>query len=256
MIKQDFEKITSALETRINECDKYLADIKTTDDLANKTLRDLSALRDFCKKESLVMTEIIMVDFYHIIGMGNLTAIQEAKFIKQIKKYMSFRTNIKSLASQLNTLSLDDLPEIPAKSKFKLKALCDLTLYSSKAAEEDSNTAFEETANVMDYAAARSEAATIAKAEAEAVKDIEVPKVAIDTQKNIIKINDIEWFLNKVATQVKGIDTADLVNKINSHGSKLGIQFLKGNCAEEPVVGIIMPGSMNTVKSILEMENK
>ena len=247
MIKQDFDKITTALETRISECKKYLTNIKTTDDLANMTLKDLAALREFCKKESAVMTEIIMVDFYHIIGMGNLTAIQEAKFIKQMKKYMSFRTNMKSLASQLNTLSLDDLPEIPAKSKFKLKALCDLTLYSSKEAEQDTNTAFEETAEVSDYKEASEQVAANKAIEERA------QKIIINDKARTIEINDVNYFISTVICNHGG-KADNVVKAIDGHKSALGVTFIAGSCAENKARGIML-GDMqvNTIRNILKM---
>jgi len=247
LIKESFDKITTALETRITECEKYLANIKTTEDLANMTLKDLSALREFCKKESAVMTEIIMVDFYHIIGMGNLTAIQEAKFIKQMKKYLSFRTNMKSLASQLNTLSLDDLPEIPAKSRFKLKALCDLTLYSSKEAEQDDSTAFEETATMADYGVAKMQIKDATNTE------VKTNAVEINPQTAVIQVNNVEWFINKVVSSVAGLKVDKVTSAINSHSKVLGIQFLSGNCAENVARGIVSPCSMSTVKRALGM---
>ncbi len=247
MIKQDFDKITTALETRINECEKYLANIKTTDDLANMTLKDLAALREFCKNESAVMTEIIMVDFYHIIGMGNLTAIQEAKFIKQMKKYMSFRTNMKSLASQLNTLSLDDLPEIPAKSKFKLKALCDLTLYSSKEAEADANTAFEETAEVLDYKEARDQVAANKAVEEQA------QKIIINDKTRTIEINDVNYFVSTVVNN-HGAKVDNVMKAIDEHKSVVGVTFITGSCAENKAKGIMSGSSqVNTIRHILKM---
>ena len=90
------------------------------------------------------MTKIAMVDLYHSIGMGDLSVPQMMKFIFLMKAYLAYRPNIKSISKGFD--SITELPKIPVKTKFKLLALCDLTLTVGE--DED---AFEDNATVDDY---------------------------------------------------------------------------------------------------------
>lgn len=135
MVKENFDKLITALDLRINNCKHNLSAIKTTVDLELLTIAQARDLKAFCIKELDTMTKILMVDLYHIIGMGDLTPIQMMKFIYKIKQYAEFRPDVKAIASQLN--SIEVLPKIPTKTKFKLLALCDLTLYSGTGEETE-----------------------------------------------------------------------------------------------------------------------
>ena len=78
------------------------------------------------------MTEIAMVDSYHIIGMGNLSAVQSTQFTKLLNKYLSYRSDIKAIS---NLGEISNLPKLPTISKFKLLQLGDITLVSQMRGE-------------------------------------------------------------------------------------------------------------------------
>ena len=144
MKKEEFDLVISALQERLDNCEKYLGKIKTTEDLKNITIGQALELRDFCVAEVEKMTKIAMVDLYHIIGMGDLSVPQMMKFVFMMKVYLAYRPNIKSISKGLD--SITELPKIPVKTKFKLLALCDLTLTVGEGEE-----AFEDNATIDDY---------------------------------------------------------------------------------------------------------
>ena len=144
MKKEEFDLVISALQERLDNCEKYLGEIQTTEDLKNITIGQALELKDFCVAEVEKMTKIAMVDLYHIIGMGDLSVPQMMKFIFLMKAYLSYRPNIKSISKGFD--SMTNLPKIPVKTKFKLLALCDLTLTVGEDEE-----AFEDNATIDEY---------------------------------------------------------------------------------------------------------
>lgn len=144
MKKEEFDLVIGALQERLDNCEKYLGEIKTTEDLKNITIGQALELRDFCVAEVEKMTKIVMVDLYHIIGMGDLSVPQMMKFVFMMKAYLAYRPNIKSISKGFD--SITELPKIPVKTKFKLLALCDLTLTAGEGEE-----AFEDNATIDDY---------------------------------------------------------------------------------------------------------
>ena len=144
MKKEEFDLVISALQERLDNCEKYLGEIQTTEDLKNITIKQALELKDFCVAEVEKMTKIAMVDLYHIIGMGDLSVPQMMKFVFLMKAYLAYRPNIKSISKGFD--SMTNLPKIPVKTKFKLLALCDLTLTVGEDEE-----AFEDNATVDEY---------------------------------------------------------------------------------------------------------
>ena len=144
MKKEEFDLVISALQERLDNCEKYLGEIKTTEDLKSITIGQALELRDFCVAEVEKMTKIAMVDLYHIIGMGDLSVPQMMKFVFMMKAYLAYRPNIKSISKGFD--SMTNLPKIPVKTKFKLLALCDLTLTAGEDEE-----AFEDNATIDEY---------------------------------------------------------------------------------------------------------
>ena len=144
MKKEEFDLVIGALQERVDNCEKYLGEIKTTEDLKNITIGQALELRDFCVAEVEKMTKIAMVDLYHIIGMGDLSVPQMMKFVFMMKAYLAYRPNIKSISKGFD--SMTELPKIPVKTKFKLLALCDLTLTVGEDEE-----AFEDNATIDEY---------------------------------------------------------------------------------------------------------
>ena len=126
MKKEQFDIIMNALETRITSCKIHLDDIHTTKDLSAITLARAAELKKFCIEEEAVMTNIVMVDLYHIIGMGNLSPTQMMKFTYTIQEYLEYRPIVKSIVKHLD--SIMKLPKIPVKTQYKLQGLGGLTL--------------------------------------------------------------------------------------------------------------------------------
>ena len=126
MKKELFEEIIGSLEARRKLCFEHLGAIHTTDDLKELSLAKAAELKRFCIEEVEVMTKIVMVDLYHIIGMGNLSPTQMMEFTYKMKDYLSYRPRIKVLAQHLSTI--EDLPTLPVTTKFKLLGLGDVTL--------------------------------------------------------------------------------------------------------------------------------
>lgn len=157
MNKATFETIKASLEERVNICKTHLDHIITTEDLKNITVSEAQELKAWAKQESAIMTEIVMVDFYHIIGMGELTVTQTNLFIKLIKEYMSYRSDLKTIGAHL---SLDNLPNLPSVSEFTLKRLGDITLTSKVRGRTKAATVIVETSGVEDYSNACQELAS------------------------------------------------------------------------------------------------
>jgi hypothetical protein len=128
MEKTEFQKIMDALAKRTELCELHLGDVHTTDDLSKLTIACAADLKSFCAAEEETMTKIVMVDLYHIIGMGELTPPQMMKFTYAIQEYLQYRPIIKAIAKHLD--SIFELPKIPVATQYKLMGLGDLTLTS------------------------------------------------------------------------------------------------------------------------------
>ena len=74
------------------------------------------------------MDQIIQKDLYHIIGMGNLTVSQHNLFIKLIKEYLSFRSDMKTIAGPF---SIENIPGLPSQSEYKLARFGNIKLVSN-----------------------------------------------------------------------------------------------------------------------------
>lgn len=130
MYKIEFQKIMDALADRIRLCELHLGEIHTTDDLSRLTIASAGNLKSFCIAEEEIMTKIVMVDLYHIIGMGDLTPPQMMKFTFAIREYQQYRPTIKAIANHLD--SIFSLPKIPVETQYKLQGLGNITLYSNR----------------------------------------------------------------------------------------------------------------------------
>jgi hypothetical protein len=126
MNKEQLLTMMSALDIRKDLCKKHLGDIATTADLSKITLAAAADLKNFCIAEETIMTNIVMVDLYHVIGMGNLSPTQMMKFTYSIQEYLEYRPTIKSIVKNLD--SIMSLPKIPVKTQYKLQRLGDVVL--------------------------------------------------------------------------------------------------------------------------------
>ena len=238
MKKETFEIIKTNLETRLSNCKTYLENVKTTDDLLNMTVVQLRDLKAFCKKEVHEMTQICMVDLYHILGMGNLTIQQTNTFLRLFREYTRFRSDMKSLSVNLN--DIDSLPKIPTGSKFKLLQLGDVTLYSGDQQEPE-----EDLSVVEDYSLAKKEA--IKQQVAENINDTlgEETSVGLNSIKlsgSVVtfKNEDINLFLAAIGVQKNLIQGygANLLTKAKNKGKYLGLSW-SFNATGDGLIGIV-----------------
>ena len=223
MKKEEFDLVIGALQERLNNCEKYLGGIKTTEDLKNITIKQALELRDFCVAEVEKMTKIVMVDLYHIIGMGDLSVPQMMKFVFMMKAYLAYRPNIKSISKGFD--SITELPKIPVKTKFKLLALCDLTLTAGEGEE-----AFEDNATVEDYNALKQvnakndeEAGVKADEEQVVVQDDCFSIVGQTITVDLGRLGEFSKVLTE-GTKVK-CDLTKLITKIINNKTYFGIEW-------------------------------
>ena len=248
MKKEEFDLVISALQERLDNCEKYLGEIQTTEDLKNITIGQALELKDFCVAEVEKMTKIAMVDLYHIIGMGDLSVPQMMKFVFMMKAYLAYRPNIKSISKGFD--SMTNLPKIPVKTKFKLLALCDLTLTVGEDEE-----AFEDNATVDEYTELKK---VNVKADKEASEKTDKEQITvqgneehIDVQSDCFSIvgqtvmvdmgrlGEFYKFLSSISTTP--CDFTKLIKKILDHKSYFGIEWIGSE--NNMAAGKILPSS-------------
>ena len=247
MKKEEFDLVIGALQERLDNCEKYLGEIKTTEDLKNITIGQALELRDFCVAEVEKMTKIAMVDLYHIIGMGDLSVPQMMKFVFMMKAYLAYRPNIKSISKGFD--SITELPKIPVKTKFKLLALCDLTLTAGE--DED---AFEDNATVDEYTElkqmnAKKDEEVSEKADEEVSDKTDEEQITVQSDcfsivdqtvmADMGRLGEFHKVLSSLATTP--CDFTKLIRRILDHKSYFGIEWIgsENNIA----AGKILPSS-------------
>ena len=229
----------SALQERLDNCEKYLGEIKTTEDLKNITIGQALELRDFCVAEVEKMTKIAMVDLYHIIGMGDLSVPQMMKFIFLMKAYLSYRPNIKSISKGFD--SMTNLPKIPVSTKFKLLALCDLTLTVGEDEE-----AFEDNATIDEYTELKK---VNVKADEEVGEKTDKEQITVQSDCFSIvdqtvmvdmgRLGEFHKVLSNLATTP--CDFTKLIRRILDHKSYFGIEWIGSE--NNMAAGKILPSS-------------
>ena len=247
MKKEEFDLVIGALQERLDNCEKYLGEIKTTEDLKNITIGQALELRDFCVAEVEKMTKIAMVDLYHIIGMGDLSVPQMMKFVFMMKAYLAYRPNIKSISKGFD--SITELPKIPVKTKFKLLALCDLTLTVGE--DED---AFEDNATVDDYTVlkqmnAKKDEEVSEKADEEVGEKTDKEQITVQSDCFSIvdqtvmvdmgRFGEFHKFLSSISTTP--CDFTKIIKKILDHKSYFGIEWI--GAENNIAAGKILPSS-------------
>jgi hypothetical protein len=207
MRKEEFQIIMDALGDRLLACEQQLGDIHTTDDLSRLSLARAADLKSFCAAEEELMTKIVMVDLYHIIGMGHLVPPQMMKFTYAIQEYLQYRPTIKAINKGLD--SIFDLPKIPVETRFKLLGLGDLTLISGVGdpAVDD--------ASVADYDQTKRNAL--------------LPFTLIGWTIKV-DMTQFDYFVSLMATLFKSpLSAENFKNKILTHASYIGIDWTSYN---------------------------
>ena len=138
----------SSLEERISECDTHLGKFKNEKDLYQLNINELVSLYEFCQNEQSKMDKILQTDLYHLIGMGEMSAAQSVYFLKHLKKYLSYRPNLKVLITGLTWVNT--LPKFNESASYKLNELGNITLTTNNLHYGDSKeykNAVEKTSN-------------------------------------------------------------------------------------------------------------
>lgn len=219
--KEDFETIVSTLNTHIEGCASKLDRIKTKDGIEEISIKELKELLAFCKSEYEIQTKILMVDLYHIIGMGNLSAVQLGKLYKLIRMYSSYRPDINTICKW--NLDVFNLPKIPKKTKFRLLGF-KIELVSGR---EDVEEFYEDEETVETY----EEAKTVNKPEAESctTKVGTLDPITKGIRCPIDEINSLIDFLCK-SLNLNSIDKNSFREKILNGKSFGGIMWrIAGN---------------------------
>lgn len=132
MNKEDFAKITSVLEAKVALLDRLLGPITEEHSLDLISVKQLKEIVEVSEEELLAMTNILMVDTYHIIGMGNLSPTQLSTFTRLLRAYSSYRPDLKAIVKWDGKIT--NLPKIPKRTKFKLLEF-DLELINGRGGE-------------------------------------------------------------------------------------------------------------------------
>jgi hypothetical protein len=211
MDKLEFQKIMEALEGRLELCKQNVGNIKDTDSIRQLTIQSAVDLKSFCVAEEEVMTRIVMVDLYHIIGMGELTPPQMMKFTYAIQKYLRYRPTIKAIAKSLD--SIFELPVIPVETRYKLQGLGDLALYADGRLDDD--------ASIEDYNKYRSK-----NTRTNLPFRIEGRKITVDMEQ-------FDFFVTLMTNLTKSPLSADnFRTKLRAHKEYLGIEWTEYNLQE------------------------
>lgn len=230
MDKETYQKIEDTLMERVNLCYQYIGMIDEDHPLENITLKQALEAKEFCKAEKVKQTNILMVDLYHLIGMGNLSAVQLGKINKLIKEYCSYRPDIKAISFWDG--NIEHLPKIPKKTKFKLLEF-DLELVNGRGGEVE-----EEVETIYEYTETKKEAQTQVKQEelSQALEDLDnndlcphavyrVADKAIEIEKGY-QLQVAEWMCDNL-TYFKCINAGNLAAAMTSNKTKFGILWQK-----------------------------
>lgn len=128
MKKEYFDVIMENLQQRVDTAKNYLDDITTKDDLLQLPLKQVQETISICKVLQKDMDKIY-VDLHHIFGMGNLSVIQSSKLISLMNEFVSYRSDIKAIAS---IKEINNIPNLPTTSSYTLTVLGDIKLTSSR----------------------------------------------------------------------------------------------------------------------------
>ena len=238
MNKEDFKIITDVLETKLETLDKILGPITENSPIDHITVGQLKEIKSKSAQELLSMTNILMVDLYHIIGMGNLSAMQLGKLTKLIKTYANYRPDLKAVVKWDG--NINTLPKIPKRCKFKLLEF-DLELVSGREGEieEISETVNEYTDKVKTTAEGLGLTNESHPGTWNAdTKDIHIPKLTINEFIAYIKLH--KFF--------KVVSEANLKKYITNGGEYCGIVWY---AKDDEVIG--HPTNENGIKVFEEL---
>ena len=219
MNKEDFNTITTQLKERINVCDETLGLITEDNPIENITVAQLKAIKSFAAKEYKKQSNILLIDCYHVIGMGNLSATQLGIFTKLIKQYAEYRPDLNAVMRWDG--NIDNLPKIPKRTKFKLLEL-GITLVNGRSGEieevsEDTIIEQQETIDKNE---------PLENSEESTIKAVGKFKVSLNSI--VLKPDEVEEFSKFVTTnisQYKTIDPNIMKDKILTRQTFAGLDW-------------------------------
>lgn len=240
MEESTYLKIINALDEKIKTCRDNFGTIATKEDILQLSLADARRLRELAKVEVEDMTEIVMVELYHLIAMGNLTVFQMSSFLRKLKEYLKFRPVIKDLSTSLK--DLEDIPQLPSTRRFQLKHLGNIYL----TVGDEKYKAVEVVASVQDYKGNKDE-------------EIKKTNISFSLEGNKLSIHKSHLKALSENYQLFGLgcnlDLEILKKKIDHNGTYGGIQWL-GITVDGIVEGIVrVSGLLDKFKHVLDVKN-
>ena len=121
MTNDTYKAITESLKAKILDCKTWLKGLDSSESYKYITICYAQNLKKWAAAELEDMTTLLMVDLYHIIGLGNMTAVQQTSFLKLLKEYMAFRPQLKRIVGHLETIN--DMPPEITSVQYTLKVL-------------------------------------------------------------------------------------------------------------------------------------
>lgn len=124
MKQSEFARIINNLNQQIDNCEKSLAKYNQYNkNITSMPIDGVNKTISSCRQVQTNMDKFIKNDLYHIIGMGNLNAVQMSKLTKISKKLMSYRSEVKLFAC----MKYIGIPNYTNKSEFVLSSGVKLT---------------------------------------------------------------------------------------------------------------------------------
>lgn len=219
MNKEDFEIITAKLKERISACEETLGLITEDNSIENITVAQLKAVKAFAACEYPRQTNILLIDSYHVIGMGNLSAVQLSTFTKLIKQYTEYRADLNAITKWDG--NIDTLPKIPKRTKFKLLEL-GVELVGGRGGEIEK--ASEEADEVLES----TESTTITKTVANPETLVPVGKYDSSNGMIIVEPDELEAFAKFIThyKPFKIVSPEIMVDKIMTQQIYCGIRWV------------------------------
>ena len=108
MQKQEFELAMTKLNHLISQCKSQRDKIDNVCGFENLTVVECNKIITDSKNFKIRMDQVLNAELYHMIGMGNLNAIQLQIFCKGIKELTSYRYLIECLSQMKVTTYADN----------------------------------------------------------------------------------------------------------------------------------------------------
>lgn len=119
MENNNYNNMMKRLCGLVRKCEDTVACVKCKEDLEQLPLQSVIKMTETARSLLGEMDIIANTELYHILGMGDLTPMQELAFIDVIKQFLKYRPYVKSIASFV----IPKVPTIPDTTGYKCKVL-------------------------------------------------------------------------------------------------------------------------------------